>query len=440
MVTLSHFHLRTQEALASCGAQIFAFAPLLRSFSLKTEWELYANDHQDWVGESFRDSGIEVTDYGLVPETIYPVDGHKSESSYAPLWQMEPPPQDSSILLQDMLSLPWFRRLALDAAENSDATISSIENVSFLKKGSEENATPHSIIMDPVYGNFHNDDEHVINQDEITGYVLADVPWENYFSDILPEGIKAFIIVIRNTCDAEFSFKISGHEAEFLGLGDFHDDKFDDLVLTYDFSGFRHNSSHETVEESNHCFYDFSIYPTDEMRMNYETYMPFLFAGIVLMVFLSTTLVFFMYDCSVQRRQAKLTATAKRTKAIVSSLFPKSVQERILQDAKQQADEDIKNNKKSFFTPKHMLKEFAGAQEEDALEAPSSAPIADLFPEATIMFADLVGFTAWSSTRQPSEVFTLLETIYHEFDTIANRRRVFKVETVGDCYVAVAGL
>jgi class 3 adenylate cyclase len=37
-------------------------------------------------------------------------------------------------------------------------------------------------------------------------------------------------------------------------------------------------------------------------------------------------------------------------------------------------------------------------------------------------------------------VFILLETIYHEFDAIAKRRRVFKVEVVGDCYVAVAGL
>jgi class 3 adenylate cyclase len=37
-------------------------------------------------------------------------------------------------------------------------------------------------------------------------------------------------------------------------------------------------------------------------------------------------------------------------------------------------------------------------------------------------------------------VFTLLETIYAAFDDIAKKRRVFKVETVGDCYVAVAGL
>jgi class 3 adenylate cyclase len=33
-----------------------------------------------------------------------------------------------------------------------------------------------------------------------------------------------------------------------------------------------------------------------------------------------------------------------------------------------------------------------------------------------------------------------LETIYGHFDEVAKRRRVFKVETVGDCYVAVVGL
>lgn len=37
-------------------------------------------------------------------------------------------------------------------------------------------------------------------------------------------------------------------------------------------------------------------------------------------------------------------------------------------------------------------------------------------------------------------MFTLLETLYHAFDKIAKRLRVFKVETVGDCYVAVTGL
>lgn len=51
------------------------------------------------------------------------------------------------------------------------------------------------------------------------------------------------------------------------------------------------------------------------------------------------------------------------------------------------------------------------------------------------MYADITGFTAWSSAREPSHVFKLLESIFSQFDRIAHRRRVFKVEVVGDCYV-----
>ena len=35
--------------------------------------------------------------------------------------------------------------------------------------------------------------------------------------------------------------------------------------------------------------------------------------------------------------------------------------------------------------------------------------------------------------REPSQVFTLLETMYHSFDNLALKYNIFKVETVGDC-------
>ncbi len=70
----------------------------------------------------------------------------------------------------------------------------------------------------------------------------------------------------------------------------------------------------------------------------------------------------------------------------------------------------------------------------------TNKPIADFFPHCTVLFADIVGFTAWSSVRDPTAVFTLLESLYSCFDGIARRLRVFKVETIGDCYVAATGL
>lgn len=57
-----------------------------------------------------------------------------------------------------------------------------------------------------------------------------------------------------------------------------------------------------------------------------------------------------------------------------------------------------------------------------------------------VLFADIAGFTAWSSSREPAQVFILLQAVYQAFDKVAKRRKVFKVETIGDSYVAVTGL
>lgn len=60
-------------------------------------------------------------------------------------------------------------------------------------------------------------------------------------------------------------------------------------------------------------------------------------------------------------------------------------------------------------TPKKRLKSFLhpGSGADDIIESEESEPIADLFPNASVMFADISGFTAWSSERDPSQVFTL---------------------------------
>jgi class 3 adenylate cyclase len=138
-------------------------------------------------------------------------------------------------------------------------------------------------------------------------------------------------------------------------------------------------------------------------------------------------IVFFIYDMLVQRRNEKIIANAARSNAIVSSMFPDAIRDRLLQ----QNDTQSKHG---------QLKSFLMNKEGNASGTMLSKPMADLFLETTVLFADVSGFTAWSSVRDPSQVFTLLESVYNAFDVIATRRRVFKVETVGDCYVAVTGL
>lgn len=67
-------------------------------------------------------------------------------------------------------------------------------------------------------------------------------------------------------------------------------------------------------------------------------------------------------------------------------------------------------------------------------------PIADYFPEVTVLFADFVGFTAMSDSASPEELVTLLNHIFTAFDNSAHRFGIEKIKTIGDAYMAVAGL
>lgn len=67
-------------------------------------------------------------------------------------------------------------------------------------------------------------------------------------------------------------------------------------------------------------------------------------------------------------------------------------------------------------------------------------PIVDTFDEVTVLFADLVGFTQLSAQVAPSQLVTLLDQIFSAFDELADRHGLEKIKTIGDAYMAVAGL
>ena len=66
--------------------------------------------------------------------------------------------------------------------------------------------------------------------------------------------------------------------------------------------------------------------------------------------------------------------------------------------------------------------------------------IAESFPEATVLFADIVGFTHLSAQKSPIEIVTLLNKIFSAFDQLADRHGLEKIKTIGDAYMVVGGL
>src|SRR6202023_2390127 len=63
-----------------------------------------------------------------------------------------------------------------------------------------------------------------------------------------------------------------------------------------------------------------------------------------------------------------------------------------------------------------------------------------LYEEVTVLFCDVVGFTAYSEKHPPEAVFAELEALVERFEEIAQRHGLEKIKTVGDAFMATAGL
>jgi class 3 adenylate cyclase len=66
--------------------------------------------------------------------------------------------------------------------------------------------------------------------------------------------------------------------------------------------------------------------------------------------------------------------------------------------------------------------------------------IADTYPDVTVLFADIVGFTKFSEGVSAAVLINVLNDIFIRFDTIADHWGLEKIKTIGDSYMAAAGL
>ncbi len=66
--------------------------------------------------------------------------------------------------------------------------------------------------------------------------------------------------------------------------------------------------------------------------------------------------------------------------------------------------------------------------------------LVDQFPEATVLFADIVDFTSLAARVEPEEMVEWLNDVFSTFDELAERHGLEKIKTIGDAYMVAAGL
>jgi class 3 adenylate cyclase len=85
-----------------------------------------------------------------------------------------------------------------------------------------------------------------------------------------------------------------------------------------------------------------------------------------------------------------------------------------------------------------LLRNILPASIAERLKA-DSGRIADSYPEATIMFVDIVGFTQIAGSMTPDALVDLLNVVFSEIDDLTEKYQLEKIKTIGDSYMVVAG-
>lgn len=86
-----------------------------------------------------------------------------------------------------------------------------------------------------------------------------------------------------------------------------------------------------------------------------------------------------------------------------------------------------------------LLRNILPASVADRLKS-GQATIVDTFDSVTVLFGDLVGFTALAEKLPPRDLVDRLNDLYSEFDVIAESYGLEKIKTIGDAYMVVGGV
>lgn len=76
----------------------------------------------------------------------------------------------------------------------------------------------------------------------------------------------------------------------------------------------------------------------------------------------------------------------------------------------------------------------------DRLKDPARTIIADKYDDASILFADLAGYTERASDTTPTDLVRFLDQLYTDLDALVDKHGLEKVKTSGDSYMVVSGV
>lgn len=411
------------------------FSPILNA-STRDGWEVYANTYD----HTYNNGILHYQDHLIDTST-------DSSTIYAPVWQVYP-----SVSPQLFMDIVTNNTHAITDMFTTASAVFTTTNTSFT----------HGSIFTPI--------EHPISG-AIVGIVRMTFDWVSLFASDVQFNGPNVQLVLRISGAPSLVYDISGSVAVLSDVN------FDLATSSSSLGKYQRElvfNKHISA----------IVTPSTQFIHTYITTRPLIYAASISCMLVVIGILFLIYDCLLFKQIRNLMSRASNAAAVVDDLFPAFFRDRLY--AHRRRSLSVHGDKIQPLIHRSPSSEEGSPLEDDptvrrprrntldkivtsmqmqstrltksvkrivpyisldespdeniADEEELNKPIAKHFPSATVLFADIAGFTNWSATRSPHDVFELLESLFFLFDRAAAKREVFKVETIGDCYMAVCGI
>lgn len=298
LITIPDLAVQSAKLLSQTKSIYMAFYPFITA-DKRAEWENFTQYNDAWVEEGIRFQsrnpnfhGPTLDDYN-VTHVIWKNEGllhPDSPGPFMPSWMGSPIipyyyPYNWNALAYEAFSKPLlatmasksvvFGPVANHADPNDPIAVAQSEltndwAIPYLTDG-EDASEPFSDMYYPVIEMFDGVTLDVVNNNatEALGSVAFSFYWRDVMKSILSNDSKGLVIVFQNPCGGQlFTYQLGGKVPTFLGYGDNHNSRYDNLILSSKLSDLVNNNVNALLYtglpiNADFCPYTLTVYASD---------------------------------------------------------------------------------------------------------------------------------------------------------------------------------
>eukprot|EP00980_Cylindrotheca_fusiformis_P014859 scaffold4056_cov115-Cylindrotheca_fusiformis.AAC.3 len=470
LVTIPDFAAIGLATRQQIKAETFGLLPIVGGRD-REAWEAYAIENQDWIRDSrkWENSQDEITtspsntrllrgelrrptrllelsvnnqsereapDFSEgISSKIFTITSEgkafvdRGSGPFTPIWMTSPSPPTRTTINFNLLSHRIFWEAIESAIDSQDAVLSKVLNVeskheTMIGSATKDEKDPISAFYYPVFRDVTTTNRTVV------GLLAAEVSWTHFFEIALPGNARGIVCVIENACNQKFTYRLDGGEATFLGFGDMHDRSFDNMVeklLVSDLVKLPEAPS-AVLLDFEHCPFDLHVYPSGQLKKGYLSTWPIVFAAVLTVLFMLATA--FIYRSRTKKK------IDDQSIVVLERNFHPTAEKRSL---KAKALQLLGCSQESSVSIQVRNPEFSATLQPRSEISQTSIVKDDTFQHATVVFADITGFSKWRGRKDAATKAALFEEALQSFRSVAVHHGILQVEVVGQYFVCVAG-